>query len=67
MASFANDLHSLPSVAGIVLTAMVLRDEEIKDLGFESFVEVMGPKIKGDFLSCRPVIFILEEALKEEN
>ena len=48
MASFANDLHSLPSVAGVVLTAMVLRDEEIQDLGFKRFVEVMGPKIKGD-------------------
>ena len=51
MASFANDLHSLPSVAGIVVTAMVLRDEEIKDLAFESFIDVMGPKIKGDIFN----------------
>lgn len=47
MSSFKQRLQSLPSVAGIVHTAMVLRDEFIKDLTFESFMEVMGPKIKG--------------------
>ena len=47
MSSFQEQLQSLPSVAGIVHTAMVLRDEFIKDLTFESFTEVMGPKIKG--------------------
>ena len=47
MSSFQEQLQSLPSVAGIVHTAMVLRDELIKDLTFETFTEVMGPKIKG--------------------
>ena len=47
MSSFKEQLQTLPSVAGIVHTAMVLRDEFIKDLTFESFTEVMGPKIKG--------------------
>ena len=47
MSSFKDRLQSLPSVAGIVHTAMVLRDEFIKDLTFQSFTEVMGPKIKG--------------------
>ena len=42
---------SLPSVAGIINTAMVLRDEYIMDLKFESFVEVMKPKIKGSLYS----------------
>ena len=50
MAAFKQQLQSLPSVAGIVHTAMVLRDEFIKDLTFESFTEVMGPKIKGKLL-----------------
>ncbi|XP_022788744.1 uncharacterized protein LOC111328543 [Stylophora pistillata] len=50
MASLEEQLNSLPNVAGIVHTAMVLRDEFIKDLTFESFSEVMGPKIKGSFL-----------------
>ena len=47
MSSLNDRLQSLPSVAGIVHTAMVLRDEFIKDLTFKSFNEVMGPKIKG--------------------
>jgi len=47
MASFKEDLQSLPSVAGIVITAMVLRDEYIKDFTFEGFTDCMGPKIKG--------------------
>ena len=46
--SFLKDrLQSLPDVAGIVHTAMVLRDEFLKDLTSQSFNEVMGPKIKG--------------------
>ena len=47
MKSFKDQLQSLPSVAGIVHSAMVLRDQFVKELTFESFVEVMGPKIKG--------------------
>ena len=47
MATFKEHLHSLPSVAGIVITAMVLRDEYVKDFTFEAFTESMGPKIKG--------------------
>lgn len=50
MSAFKQRLQSLPSVAGIVHTAMVLKDEFIKDLTFESFTEVMGPKIKGKLL-----------------
>lgn len=49
MFSLQKQLQSLPSVAGIVHSAMVLRDEYIKDWKFESFTEVMGPKIKGDY------------------
>lgn len=51
MSSFKDQLQSLPSVAGIVHTAMVLRDQFIKDLTFESFNEVMGPKIKGNIVN----------------
>ena len=47
MASFREQLQSLPSVAGIVITAMVLRDEYVKDFTFEGFTDSMGPKIKG--------------------
>ncbi|KAJ7385694.1 hypothetical protein OS493_013722 [Desmophyllum pertusum] len=50
MSAFNEQLQSLPSVAGIVHSAMVLRDEFIKDLTYESFSEVMAPKIKGSFL-----------------
>lgn len=52
MSSFKGQLHTLPSVAGIVHTAMVLRDEFIEDLTFENFTEVMGPKIKGKIANC---------------
>lgn len=41
-------LQSLPSVAGIIHTAMVLRDESLKDLSFEGFSDVLGPKVKGN-------------------
>ena len=47
MSELKGRLQSLPDVAGIVHSAMVLRDEYIKDLTFQSFNEVMGPKIKG--------------------
>ena len=47
MSIFKEQLQSLPSVAGIVITAMILRDEFFKDFTFESFTECMGPKIKG--------------------
>ena len=49
MWSLQKQLGSLPSVAGIVHSAMVLRDQFIKDWTFESFTDVMGPKIKGDY------------------
>ena len=47
MSSLKDRLQCLPDVAGIVHTAMVLRDEFLKDLTSQSFKEVMGPKIKG--------------------
>lgn len=47
MSSLGDRLQSLPDVAGIVNTAMILRDEFIKELKLQSFNEVMGPKIKG--------------------
>ncbi|XP_015775362.1 PREDICTED: phthiocerol/phenolphthiocerol synthesis polyketide synthase type I PpsD-like isoform X3 [Acropora digitifera] len=51
MTAFKVDqLQSLPSLAGIVHTAMVLRDQPLKDLSFEGFSDVMGPKVKGSFL-----------------
>ena len=40
-------LESLPSVAGIVQSAMVLNDALIKDWTFEGFTDVMEPKIQG--------------------
>ena len=59
MSAFKDQLQSLPSVAGIVHTAMVLRDPFIKDLTFQSFKEVMGSKIKGKFVNNRNwLIFI---------
>lgn len=47
MATFRGELETLPSVAGIVITAMVLRDEYVKDFTFEAFADSMGAKIKG--------------------
>ena len=47
MAAFREELETLPSVAGIVITAMVLKDEFLNDLTFESFTDAMAPKIKG--------------------
>ena len=48
MSSFKEQLQSLPSVAGIVHSAMVLRDAFVKDWTFKTFTDVMGPKIKGE-------------------
>lgn len=48
MSSLEDRLQSLPDVVGIVHTAMVLRDEFIKDLTLKGFNDVMGPKIKGE-------------------
>ena len=48
MATFREQLEILPSVAGIVITAMVLKDELLSDLTFESFTDAMAPKIKGN-------------------
>ena len=48
MVTFKEQLQSLPSVAGIVNTAMVLKDEFVKDWTFEHFAEGMAPKIKGE-------------------
>ena len=61
MSFFKEQLQSLPSVAGIVHTAMVLRDELIKDLAFGSFTEVMAPKVKGtnSALNQVPMLFLL--------
>ena len=50
MYSFKEQLRPLPSVAGIVHSAMVLRDEFVKDWSFEGFTDVMGPKIKGNMI-----------------
>lgn len=47
MLSLKEKLNSLPSVAGIVNSAMVLKDQFIRDFTFESFSVVMGSKIKG--------------------
>ena len=50
MSSFKEQLRALPGVAGIVHSAMVLRDEFVKEWTFESFTDVMGPNIKGNKL-----------------
>lgn len=43
-----NELAKLPSMAGIVLTAMVLRDQLIPQVEREAFYQVMAPKVKGE-------------------
>ena len=50
MSTFKEQLQPLLSVAGIVHSAMVLRDEFVKAWTFEGFRDVMGPKIKGNML-----------------
>ena len=52
MATFREELEILPSVAGIVVTAMVLKDEFLNDVTFESFTDAMAPKIKGNTVIC---------------
>ena len=47
MRSLKVQLESLPSVAGIVQSAIVLNDTLIQDWTFEGFINVMGPKIQG--------------------
>lgn len=47
METLRKRLEDLPSVAGILHTAMVLRDSTIKDMDIDSFKDVMDPKIKG--------------------
>lgn len=47
MKALEQRLETLPSVAGIVHTAMVLRDELISSLTTANFREVAAPKIKG--------------------
>ena len=45
--SLHRKLQLLPSVGGIVLTAMVLRDELISSLDMGNFQTVIAPKVKG--------------------
>ena len=59
MSSFKDQLQTLPSVAGIVHSAMVLRDEFVKAWTFESFTDVMGPKIKGN-MPIRAYLYLYE-------
>ncbi len=47
MLALKEQLQSLPSLAGIVNTAMVLKDEFLYELTFECFADSMAPKIKG--------------------
>ena len=65
MSSFKEHLRTLPGVAGIVHSAMVLRDEFVKDWAFESFTDVMGPKIKGNMLICAHICSFLKQQLLE--
>jgi len=46
-AMYANDLSKLPSIAGIVHTAMILRDQLIPQVHREDVYQVMAPKVKG--------------------
>ena len=48
MKALEQRLKTLPSMAGIVHTAMVLRDELIPNLKTANFREVAAPKIKGN-------------------
>lgn len=47
MKALEQRLNTLPSVAGIVHTAMVLKDELIQTLNINHFRDVAAPKIKG--------------------
>ncbi|XP_031568280.1 uncharacterized protein LOC116302983 isoform X2 [Actinia tenebrosa] len=46
-ALYADKLVQLPSMAGIVLTAMVLHDQLISQVDSDSFYKVMAPKVTG--------------------
>ena len=56
MKALEQRLKTLPSMAGIVHTAMVLRDELIPNLKTASFREVAAPKIKGNECLSQVVI-----------
>ena len=45
-----NELSRMPSLAGIVLSAMVLLDQFIPQVDKETFRKVMAPKVTGDYL-----------------
>lgn len=60
MSSFKEQLRTLPGVAGIVHSAMVLRDQFVKDWEFQSFTDVMGPKIKGNMFICARICKLSE-------
>jgi len=51
MTTFREKLAILPSVAGIVVTTMVLKDEFLNDLTLESFTDAMALK-KSNMLYC---------------
>lgn len=46
-AIYTNELSVLPGMAGIVHTAMVLRDQLIPQIETEAVYQVMAPKVKG--------------------
>jgi NAD(P)-dependent dehydrogenase (short-subunit alcohol dehydrogenase family) len=50
-ALYTNELANLPSMAGIVLTAMVLHDQLIPQVDSNSFYQVMAPKVAGNHTS----------------
>lgn len=50
MLSIKQELQDLPEVAGIVFTAMVLKDQRIKEADFEICAQVVKTKVQGKFL-----------------
>ena len=50
MNKIRDELESLPAVAGIVFTAMVLEDQLLKDADFKTCKKVVETKIKGNSL-----------------
>ena len=63
MATFREELAIPPSVAGIVVTTMVLKDEFLNNLTLESFTDAMAPKIKGNKVIC----FIVSNLCHRQN
>ena len=53
MASLRQKLQSLPTLAGIVLTTHVLKEEPISALSVPNFMRVMDPKLKGKQRAAR--------------